>query len=246
MTSFTPRSPRRARLLRKVDQKVSASDGPMCSPTISRRPSLFGRDSDYRGNRDDAAALTLLQVGGIEPQIRPLAGERAIEKGMHAFVDLLAQFGDLRLADPRQPHRLNQIVDTAGRHAADPRFLDHRDQRLLRTLAGFEKRREIAALPQFWDPQLQRAEPGIEGALAVAIAPGAPLAGALVAPGTNQPLDVDLHQQLQHRLRHGSQKITLAGLLQQLSQCQSLFGHRFLSRASGKSIRNSTLTGRPR
>src|SRR5215471_9950617 len=90
MTSFTPRSPRRARLLKKVDQKVSASDGPMCSPTISRRPSLFGRDSDYRGNRDDAAALTLLQVGGIEPQIRPLSGERAIEKGMHAFVDLLA------------------------------------------------------------------------------------------------------------------------------------------------------------
>src|SRR5215831_13715175 len=41
ITSFTPRSPRRARLLRKVDQKVSASDGPMCSPTISRRPSLL-------------------------------------------------------------------------------------------------------------------------------------------------------------------------------------------------------------
>jgi hypothetical protein len=72
---------------------------------------------------------------------------------MHAFVDLPAQLGDLRLADPRQPHRLNQIVDTAGRHAANPGFLDHRDQRLLRTLAGFEKRREIAALPQFWDPQ---------------------------------------------------------------------------------------------
>src|SRR6516225_2489770 len=62
----------------------------------------------------------------------------------------------------------------------------------------------LAALPQFGDPQLQRAEPGIEGALAVAIAPGAPLAAALVAPGTDQPLDVGLHQQLQHRLRHGS------------------------------------------
>ena len=40
--------------------------------------------SDYRGHRDDAAALALLQVGGVEPQIRPLAGERPIEEGMDA------------------------------------------------------------------------------------------------------------------------------------------------------------------
>src|SRR5262249_39628244 len=119
------------------------------------------------------------------------------------------------------------------------------DQRLLRALASFEKRREIAALPQFWDPQLQRSKPGIESALTVAITPGAPLAAALISPGTDQPFDITLHQQLQHRLRHSSQKITLAGLLQQLGQ-QSLFGHRFLSRASGASFCNSTLAGRPR
>jgi hypothetical protein len=41
MTSLTPRKPRRARLFRNVDQNVSASDGPMCSPTISRLPSVF-------------------------------------------------------------------------------------------------------------------------------------------------------------------------------------------------------------
>ena len=57
--------------------------------------------SDYRGNRDDAAALALLQVSGVEPEIRPLAGERPVEKRMHALVDLFAQLGDLRLADPR-------------------------------------------------------------------------------------------------------------------------------------------------
>ena len=34
--------------------------------------------SDYRGDRDDAAALALLQVGGVEQQIRPLAGERPV------------------------------------------------------------------------------------------------------------------------------------------------------------------------
>jgi hypothetical protein len=30
-----------ARLLRKLDQKVSASEGPICSPTISLRPSVL-------------------------------------------------------------------------------------------------------------------------------------------------------------------------------------------------------------
>jgi hypothetical protein len=47
-----------------------------------------GGDSDYCRHRHDAAALTLLQVSGVEPQIRPLAGKRAVEKRMHALVDL--------------------------------------------------------------------------------------------------------------------------------------------------------------
>src|SRR3954451_22997665 len=40
----------------------------------------FGRDSnsDYRRNRDDAAALAHFQVGGIEPQIRPFALDRPL------------------------------------------------------------------------------------------------------------------------------------------------------------------------
>ena len=164
------------------------------------------RHSDYRRHRDDAAALALLQVGRVQPQIRPLAGERPVEERMHALVDLLAQLGDLRLADPRQPHRLHQIVDPPGRHAADPGLLDHRDQRLLRDLPGLEERREVAALPQLRDAQLQRAEPGVERAVAVTVAPGRALAAALVTPGADQPLDVGLHQQLQHRLRHARRK----------------------------------------
>ena len=67
----------------------------------------IGRHRNYRGDRDNAAALALLQVSGVEPQIRPLAGERPVEKGMDALVDLprlregrlLAQLGNLRLAD---------------------------------------------------------------------------------------------------------------------------------------------------
>src|SRR5438067_13597612 len=106
---------------------------------------------------------------------------------MHTLVDFLTEFGNLRLADPRQPHRLHQIIDPARRHAADPGLLDHRDQRLLRALAGFQKRREIAAVPQLRDAQLQRSQAGVEGSVAITVAPGRALAAALVAPSADHP-----------------------------------------------------------
>src|SRR5262249_13659265 len=157
---------------------------------------------DYRGNRNNAAALTLLQVGGVEPQIRPLADQRPVEKAVNALVDLLAELGNLRLANAGQSHRLHQIVDPAGRYATNPGLLDHCDQCLLRALAGLQKWREIAALAQLWDAQLQSAQPSVEGAVPVTVAPGRALAATLVAPGPDHPLDVGLHQQLQHRLRN--------------------------------------------
>src|SRR6202007_2706780 len=96
----------------------------------------------------------------------------------------------LRLPNPRRPTGRPKTSAPPGRHAADPGLLDHRDQRLLRALAGFEKRREIAALPQFRNAQLQRAEPGVESAVAVAVAPGGALATALIPRGADHPLDV--------------------------------------------------------
>jgi hypothetical protein len=41
ITSFTPRSPRRVRLLRKSVQNGSASEAPTCMPRTSRRPSVL-------------------------------------------------------------------------------------------------------------------------------------------------------------------------------------------------------------
>jgi len=48
------------------------------------------RHSDYRRHRDDPAALALLQVGRIKPQIRPLADQRTVEERMNPLVDVLA------------------------------------------------------------------------------------------------------------------------------------------------------------
>ena len=184
------------------------------------------RDSNYRRDRHHPAALALLQVCRIEPQIRPFAGQRTIQERVHPLVDVLAELRDLAFADPRQPHGLHQIVDPPGRDAADPRLLDHRDKRLLGRLPGLAERREVGALPEFGETQLQRAEAGIQGAIAVAVPPGRALGAALVATGADHTVNIGLHQDLQHRLRYGSQKIAFADLLEQVGQWHSLVCHR--------------------
>jgi len=64
--------------------------------------SLAGdRHGDYSGDGDDAPALADLQVSCVQPQIGPLARERALQEGEHALVDLLAELGDLALRDAR-------------------------------------------------------------------------------------------------------------------------------------------------
>ena len=60
---------------------------------------------------------------------------------------------------------------------------------------------------------LERAEPRVEAALAIAIAVIEPIAGALVPAGADQILDIGFHEDLQYRLRHGSQEITVTALL---------------------------------
>src|SRR5690606_39365117 len=60
---------------------------------------------DYRRHRDDAPALAHLQIGGVEPEIRPVAGERALEEGVHALVDVLAELGNGGFGNPRSEER---------------------------------------------------------------------------------------------------------------------------------------------
>jgi hypothetical protein len=129
---------------------------------------------------------------------------------------------------------LHQLVDPAGRDAADPSLLDDRDQRLLGGLARLQERREVRSLAQLRDAQLERAEPRVEAALAIPVAVIQPVARALVPTGADQPFDIGLHQDLQHRLRHGSQEIAVAALLQQFDKRHSVVGHRLLGQLGVK------------
>ena len=41
---------------------------------------VVDRHRDYGGERDDATALALAQVGGVQPQIRPVTGQGPVQK----------------------------------------------------------------------------------------------------------------------------------------------------------------------
>ena len=71
-----------------------------------------------------------------------------------------------------------------------------------------------------------------------------PIGRALVARRADQALDVGLHQDLQHGLGHGAQKVALTGLLHELGQCHPLLGHRDRPRSWVKPC-ISTLADRP-
>jgi hypothetical protein len=92
----------------------------------------------------------------------------------------------------------HQPVDLAGRHAVDIGLLDDRDQRLLGPPARLQKRREVAALAQLGDGQLDRADPGVPLARPVAVAVGGPLQAALAELGADLGTDVGLHQLVGH------------------------------------------------
>lgn len=132
----------------------------------------------------------------------------------------------MALRDPRQTQRLHQLVDAPGRDTANPSLLDHRDESLLGGLARLQERREVRALAQLGDAQLERAKTRVEAALAVTVAVIETFCRALVPAGPDQPLDIGFHQDLQYRLRNGSQEITIAALLQQLDKRHSVVGHR--------------------
>ena len=121
---------------------------------------------DYGRDGDDAPALPNLQVGGVEPEIGPVADERPVQELADAVVDVLAQLRDGALRDPRQAHGLHQVIDAPGGDAADPSFLYDSDEGLLGRAARLEEAREIGTLPQLGHAQVQRAQPGVERTVA--------------------------------------------------------------------------------
>ena len=94
--------------------------------------------NDYR-RRDDAPTLARLHVSRIDPQIGPVALDRAAQEGFHLLVNLLAQPADLALGDAGHAHRFDEIVDRSGRDAMHISLLHHRGERLFGQAARLQE-----------------------------------------------------------------------------------------------------------
>src|SRR6202030_204449 len=182
------------------------------------------RDDDR--DRDDVVVAPCFDVSGIQPDIAPLAFNRAAQEGSHPLVDLAAQSRDLALGDALHSHGPHQIVDRAGRDALDIGFLDYGGQRLLGQTTRFEKGREVAAAPQLRDAQFDRTRAGLPVAVTVAVALVAPLRAALAVPGAAQSFALQLHQALGSKADHLAQECRIGALLQKRTKGDLVVGHR--------------------
>jgi hypothetical protein len=54
------------------------------------------------GGQPPKPLVALLQIGGVEPQIRPFAFQRPVEKRADALIDFFSEFGNLRFGPPDQ------------------------------------------------------------------------------------------------------------------------------------------------
>ena len=179
---------------------------------------------------------------GVQPQIRIGALQGPLTEHPDLLVQPTAQPRHLILAQLVQAHLLHQPVDLAGGHPVDIRLLDHRDQRLLGAPTRLKKRREVAALAQPGDGQLDAADPGVPLAGPVAVAVGHPVGRALTQLGPDLSADVGLHELGGHPGHRLAQHVSVLARQQLVGKLGS--GHPGPLGHRGVSLRRSAGTDR--
>ena len=155
---------------------------------------------------------------GVEPDVGVGPGiEGPVAELGHLGVEVLGQLGDLGLRHPVDAHRRHQVVDPPGRDALDVGLADHADQGLFGPAPGFEERRQVAALAELGDLQVDGAGPGVPAALPVAVSAVDPALGPLAVAGVAEHVDVGVHEQLGCHLHHLCEQVTSSIGLQVLA-----------------------------
>jgi hypothetical protein len=94
MTSFTPFRPRRTRPRSETytfrDPEGGGFRLTQAEPEDLAATVLVDAGGDYGGDRHDAPLLADLDVGGVQPEIGPVAVQRPLEERQHTGVNLLA------------------------------------------------------------------------------------------------------------------------------------------------------------
>lgn len=190
---------------------------------------VHAHGDDHR-DADDASLLPDLHIGGIDPQVRPIAFDGTMEERIHAGVDLLAQPRHLALGDAGAAHGLHQVIHRPGRDALDVGFLDDRGQRLLGHPPRLKETRKVAALAQLRDLQLDRPGPGLPVTLAIAVALSQTVRVFRAIAGSRAGAHLQFHQPLAGKPDHLAQHVGVRALFQQALQLHHLVCHRWLLR----------------
>ena len=144
-----------------------------------------------------AAVADLLDLR-VDEQVGVAALQRTLAERPHLLIEQPGDPADLALGDP-QPERLDELIDAPGRDAADIGLLHDRDQRLLGALARLQEAREVAALPDPRDLQLDLTRAGVPAPGPVAVAMRRAILRALTVRRADQLGNLALHQLLRDR-----------------------------------------------
>jgi hypothetical protein len=183
------------------------------------------------GHADHPARFADLEVRGVEPQVRERGvGERTGAEALDLGVEAGAHPADLAPADPIDPQRPDEVVHPAGADAGDVRLLDDREQRPLGPPPRLEEARQVRAVADARDGQLDRPDPGVPAPLAIAVAVGqATLRVTLALGHPGQLADLGLHDRLGQDPDALAQDVDVtagARLAQRLEQGHAVVGHR--------------------
>ncbi len=168
---------------------------------------------DHERLGHDTAAVTDLDVLGVQPQIRIGAGQRPLAELSDVLVEVAAQPADAVLAHRLDAELLDEAVDLARAHAVDVGLHHHADDRLLTAPPRLKEAREVRRpRPRPGDLKLDLTDPCLPRPLAIPVEVGHALGRPLAAPRARQLDDLGLHQ-LTHDQRHRlTQQVTvLAG-----------------------------------
>jgi hypothetical protein len=114
-------------------------------------------NGDDHRNRHNAPALPHFHVGRVDPQVGPVAFERAVRKAV-TFSSISSHSRLTWLLEmPVMPMALTRSSTERGGDAVHIGLLHHCSERLLRQPARLQEGREVAAFSELGDAQLHRA-----------------------------------------------------------------------------------------
>jgi len=133
-----------------------------------------------------ASAVSDLLDLGVEEEVGVAALKRPRPEGLDLLVEAGADARDLGLRDP-EAERLDDLVDLARGDPGHVGLLDDGHERLLGALSRLQEAREVAALAELRDRDLELAGARVEAPGAVAVSVGGAVLGALSVLGADQP-----------------------------------------------------------